>query len=98
MISKLFRNGIRWKNEFFQIIYVKNEFYKDRCAIIVSKKNGNSVKRNKVKRTFREVFRTNKRFCPPFYDLLFKPEPGHQFKNQEVKIAFLSWISDLEKK
>jgi ribonuclease P protein component len=96
-ISGLFKNGKRWNIDSFQIIYQKNDLNQDRCAIIVSKKNGNSVKRNTIKRTFREVFRINKRRNPPFYDYLFKPETGYLFKNQELKVAFLSWISDLEK-
>jgi ribonuclease P protein component len=96
-ISGLFKYGERWRSNSVQIIYQKNDFDKDRCAIIVSKKNGNSVKRNKIKRIFRETFRKNKRSNLPFFDLLFKLEPGYQINSQEIKTAFLSWISDLEK-
>jgi ribonuclease P protein component len=96
-ISRVFKNGKRWRSHSLCIIYQNNDFDKDRCAIIVSKKNGNSVTRNKIKRAFREVFRTNKRVSPPFYDFLFKPEPGNFLKNNEIKTAFLTCISDLEK-
>jgi ribonuclease P protein component len=96
-ISRLFKYGKRWKTGSINIIYQKNDFDKDRCAVIVSKKNGNSVKRNRIKRIFREIFRNNKRSITPFYDLLFKLEPGCQINSQEIKSDFLSWISDLEK-
>jgi ribonuclease P protein component len=96
-ISGLFKYGQKWRNGSIVIIYQKNDFDKDRCAIIVSKKNGNSVERNKIKRVFREIFRKNKRNFPPFYDLLFKLEPGYKINNQEITTSFLSWISDLKK-
>jgi ribonuclease P protein component len=96
-ISRVFKFGKRWGCGSIKIIYQKNDFDKDRCAVIVSRKNGNSVKRNRIKRIFREIFRNNKRLRPPFYDLLLKLEPGYQLNSQEVKIAFITWISDLEK-
>jgi len=96
-ISRLFKTGKKWAIDSLCIIYEKNCFIQDRFAVILSKKNGNAVKRNKIKRIFREAFRKNKRKNPPFFDFLFKPEPGYDPQNAEVKNELLSWFSDLEK-
>jgi len=96
-ISLLFKTGIRWKNHSIKIYYKKNNNSYDRFAVIVSRKNGNSVKRNRIKRVYREFFRTNKRHFPPFFDYLFKPEQGFEEKKDEIKSTIASWFLTLEK-
>jgi ribonuclease P protein component len=96
-ISFLLKTGLRWDSNCVRIIYKKNGIPQDRVAILVSKKNGNSVTRNKVKRIYRELFRVNKRITPPFFDYLFKPEPGHETQKEEIKSTIVTWFSNLEK-
>lgn len=57
--KKVYRNGkkiVRPKAVFY---YTSNNFDRHRLGITISRKAGNSVKRNRLKRLIREVFRLN---------------------------------------
>jgi ribonuclease P protein component len=96
-ISQIFKTGKKWRSSFFKIIYEKNSLKYDRFAVLVSKKNGNAVKRNRIKRKYREVYRTNKRSNPPFINFLILPVPGILPKTREIKSAYSLWLLQLEK-
>ena len=54
------RLGKRYHTKHFLVITKKNETGKSRLGITVTKKIGNAVKRNRIKRLAREFFRLNK--------------------------------------
>ncbi len=54
------RLGKRYHTKHFLVIVKKNEAGINRLGITVTKKIGNAVKRNRVKRLAREFFRLNK--------------------------------------
>jgi len=56
----LYKKGRRYKSKYFNLIYISNNLDFSRMAVIASKKIGNAVTRNKVKRWMRELFRRNK--------------------------------------
>jgi len=66
----LFKEGKRYKDKYFNLIYFPNNLNFSRMAIIVSKKVGNAVTRNKMKRWMRDLFRRNKEFLKHNLDIL----------------------------
>jgi ribonuclease P protein component len=56
----IYKQGARSYSDHFTVIVCRNESGDRRLGITVSKKVGNAVKRNRIKRLIREFFRLNK--------------------------------------
>ena len=67
----LYKKGKRYREKYFTLIYLSNDLKFSRMAVVVSKKVGNAVIRNKVKRWIRALFRTNKDLLKNSFDLIF---------------------------
>lgn len=96
-ISNLFRCGKYWKNSLFTIIFVLNNRQFDRMAVLVSKKNGIAVVRNRIKRIAREVFFNSIVAGPPFYDILICPRYSSSEKLKRLKEKYETWRSSIKK-
>jgi len=66
---QLKRCGKKIQDRNFIVIYSDGRFEKNRIGITVSKKIGNAVKRNKIKRLIREHFRVNRDKIAEFMDI-----------------------------
>jgi ribonuclease P protein component len=64
------RLGERHYTRHFTVILKKNGLGITRLGVTVTKKIGNAVKRNRVKRLIREFFRLNKSYFPQGYDIV----------------------------
>jgi len=70
---RIYSNGRRYKGRYFVILYLPNNLDYSRMAVVVSKKHGKAVVRNKIKRWARELFRRNKQLLPENLDIIFIP-------------------------
>jgi ribonuclease P protein component len=68
--QRAYKKGKKYWDTYFVIYVYHTQISQPRLGITVSKKVGNSVQRNRVKRLIREAFRTLKLELPPQYDIV----------------------------
>jgi len=81
-ILNVFNNGTQVVNKYLKFFFLKNNKNYNRFTIVINKKFGKAVIRNKSKRQLREVFRTNKDKLKKGYDMIFF------IKNEFSKLQF----------
>jgi len=85
---KVYNQGEKYFG-YFQLIYLKkNNLKKNRLGVVASKKTGNAVCRNKLKRLFRENFNKQENNLKQGYDIVFiaKKNAGEQFKTLKLSM------------
>ena len=74
--KRVFRDGKSQSTEHFKVFIFSSRTNKQRLGITTSRKIGAAVKRNRIKRLLRELFRTHKMLLPPSSDILFVAKKG----------------------
>ena len=68
--NELYKRGRCARGKYFNLIYLPNNFGHSRMAVVASRKVGNAVHRNKIRRRVRELFRRNKGLIKFSLDIL----------------------------
>ena len=69
--NRTYKKGRSMANAFFVLVYRKSGLPVTRAGFAVSKKYGKSVKRNRIKRQLREIYRHRIPHIKDGYDLIF---------------------------
>lgn len=95
LINSLRRNGKKYNGTLLTVRYLESDIY--RYSPVVSKKNGNAAKRNRVKRLIREVMRNNSVSFPSGMYMIYVNKPCVEFTYriaQEELKAVIGGITD----
>jgi len=68
---KVYDKGKSLSNKYLVIFFIKNGLEYNRVGFSVTKKIGNAVTRNRVKRLIKEAFRLNSKNINQGYDIIF---------------------------
>ncbi|MDP7035391.1 MAG: ribonuclease P protein component [Planctomycetota bacterium] len=84
--AQVYRNGFSARALGVVGYFIPNDRNCSRLGMAVSRKVGNSPRRNRIKRLFREGFRyENVRFEPPMDIVLIPVEPNKDFSLVEIR-------------
>ncbi len=72
-VARVFAKGKRLGAKNYALFILENGVEESRYRVIVGKKYGNAVERNRIRRRIREILRTEGRGLVPGVDLLFLP-------------------------
>jgi ribonuclease P protein component len=96
--QRVYRSGRRLWGDGFALIVLPNALEYNRLGISVHRKAGNAVRRNRIKRLIREVFRLNRDLFPPAVDVVLTIRPGfaiNSLLDMQTSVARISAVNQV---
>ena len=95
----LYRNGSRFRGPYFNLVYRPNSLGYSRLAVVVSKKVGPSVTRNRIKRRLRDLFRRTKGLLPGPLDMIIVTRKEIvDLGAPELRVGYFEALQSIRKK
>ena len=97
--ERVFNEGKIFKNTHVVLYVVSNELQHSRLGLVVSKKVGNAVRRNRAKRLLREAYRLNKHLLTVRVDIIAIPRSpfSSDLKLPDVEDGFKKLLLQINK-
>ena len=86
-IARIFDSGRRASDGVLTLFAAPNGLDHSRAAFGVSKRHGNAVRRNRVRRVCREAFRLSRDELPAGWDFMIVPRPGGNAAMEDLRAS-----------
>jgi len=97
--ERVYKRGRRARGLHFTVFFDHNHLDYSRFGMTVSRKLGSAVRRNRIKRIFREALRSHQKEAMPGFDFVFNPHPSAAtLKSQAVAADVARVLSQLKEK
>jgi len=95
---RVYQRGSRARGDHLIVVAFRRRSPGMRLGLSVSKANGRAIRRNKIKRVFREAFRLERPQLPGNFDLVLIPQPQPRYELAAVRLELVQLVTQLHRR